>query len=68
MLMLSLLVLQGCAHRLPAIVDTYCTDYTPVIQKPGDEKAIKPAGSVVKKRILGNELKYEDRCEKKAGM
>lgn len=62
--MLSLLALQGCAHKnLPMVVDTYCTDYTPVVQKPGDE-TIK-AKPDVRKRILGNELKYEDRCEKK---
>lgn len=64
MLTLSLLALCGCGHRLPAIVDTYCTDYTPVVQEPGDEKiSAKPK---VKRRILGNELKYEDRCPKGA--
>ena len=59
--------MPGCAlfgRSLPAVVDTYCTDYTPVVQKPGDE--LIKAKSEVKKRILGNELKYEDRCEKKA--
>jgi hypothetical protein len=61
MLTLSLLVLQGCV-RNAQIVDTFCTDYTPVVQKPGDE--VIKAKSDVKKRILGNELKFEDRCAK----
>lgn len=61
--MLSLLVLQGCAlFKKGQVVDTYCTDYTPVVQAPGDE--VIKAKSAVKKRILGNELKYEDRCAK----
>ena len=60
MLMLSLLGLPGCAQKGLPLSD-YC-DYTPVIQKPGDEKIKAPLG--VKQRILGNEYKYEERCVK----
>jgi hypothetical protein len=59
MLMLSLLGLSSCAHKGAVVLDSYCQDYTPVVQKPGDEKIQAP--SIVKKRILGNELKYEDK-------
>jgi len=47
------------------VVDTFCNDYTPVVQQLGEEKQLKTPGTTVKKRILGNELKYEDRCEQK---
>jgi hypothetical protein len=55
-LMLSLLALPGCAHNA-GTTDTFCLFYTPVVQAPGD--TIK-APLAVKKRILSNELKYEE--------
>lgn len=58
MLMLSLLALPGCA-RNALVVDTFCQDYTPVVQQADDVKGARPAA---KKRILKNELVYEDRC------
>lgn len=53
---LSLLALPGCAHNA-GTADTFCLFYTPVVQNPGD-KIVAPLP--VKKRILSNELKYEE--------
>jgi hypothetical protein len=42
-------------------VDSYCQVYTPVVQAKGEGTIT--ATSIVKKRILANELTYREQCK-----
>jgi hypothetical protein len=60
-LVCAALSLSSCAHAPPP-TDSYCLNYDEVIKEKGDgDIKAKPS---VKRRILGNELKYRGLCPK----
>lgn len=58
-LVCSVLSLSSCAHR-ELVIDGYCERYNKVIQEKGDGKITATSG--VKRRLLANELTYQDQC------
>lgn len=62
MLAFAILSLSSCTHaQLP--VDSYCLNYDKVIQEKGDGNIVAKPGP--KRRLLGNELKYNSLCQDK---
>jgi hypothetical protein len=51
---------SACSHKPPVPVDSYCLNYTEVIQEKGDGNIVAKPGP--KRRILANELKYDSLC------
>lgn len=62
MLVFAALNLSSCAHQA-LVIDGYCQRYNKVIQEKGDGKITATSG--VKKRLLANELTYQDQCVSK---
>lgn len=60
-LVCAALSLSSCAHA-PS-TDSFCQIYNPVVVAKGEGSIA--AASVVKKRILANELTYRDQCKAK---
>jgi len=58
-LVCAALNLSSCAHQA-LVIDGYCERYTKVIQDKGDGNITATSG--VKRRLLTNELTYQDQC------
>lgn len=59
MLVCAALSLSSCAHAPPP-TDSFCQIYNKVVIAKGDGAITATSG--VKKRLLANELTYQDQC------